>query len=32
MGILCKVEEKQSLYDELKVEWDVHSTGDLVTY
>ena len=23
-------EEKQSFYDELKCEWDMHSTGDLV--
>ena len=24
------MEEKQSFYDELKVEWDKHSAGDLV--
>ena len=30
MGMLRKVEEKQSSYDELKGEWDMHSAGDLV--
>ena len=32
--MLCKVAEvlkKNSLYDELKCEWDVHSVGDLVS-
>ena len=24
------LEEKQSSYDELKCEWDIHSTGDLI--
>ena len=28
--MLCKMEEKQSFYDELKYEWDMHSPGDLV--
>ena len=26
------LEEKQSFYDELKGEWDMHRTGDLVIY
>ena len=30
MGMLCKVEEKQSFYDELNSEWNIHSVGDLV--
>ena len=30
MGTLGKVEEKQSFYDELKDEWDMHSADDLV--
>ena len=30
MGMLHKVEEKQSCYDEVKGEWDMHSAGDLV--
>ena len=33
MGMLRKVEKvvkKNSLYDKLKCEWDMHSAGDLV--
>ena len=33
MGMLCKAEKvlkKQSFYDELKCELDMHSIGDLV--
>ena len=28
----AKVEEKQSFYDELKGEWNMHSAGDLVMF
>ena len=30
MGMLHKVEEKQSFCSELKCKWDMHSAGDLV--